>query len=38
MTLTDEQREALTAFAAKHGSNWKDKLMDAWMTGRGCPW
>lgn len=34
MTLTDEQREALTTFAAKHGSRWKDRLLDAWMTGR----
>lgn len=33
-TLTTEQRGALSAFAGKHGDRWKQRLLDAWMTGR----
>lgn len=32
--LNTEQTAALAAFAAKNGPKWKDKLADAWATGR----
>ncbi len=31
--LPDDCREAVLAFAAKHGRNWKAKLADAWGMG-----
>ena len=33
--LTADQYRALQDYAAKHGSRWKDRLMDSWMTGGG---
>ncbi len=30
---TLEQLEAVEAFRNKHGHNWKDKLLAAWMNG-----
>ncbi len=33
-TLTDEQDEALAAYAAQHGRSWKQALNDDWMNGR----
>ena len=32
--MTAEQIQALQAFAAKHGRNWKSKLLSAWASGR----
>ena len=32
--MTDEQREAVEAYAAKYGRFWKQKLLLAWQTGR----
>jgi len=32
-TLALAQLQALVAFAAKHGRNWKTPLRDAWMSG-----
>lgn len=31
--LPDEHQEAITAYAAKHGRQWKAKLADAWGLG-----
>ncbi len=33
-TLTDEQHDALQAFANRFGANWKERLSDYWMNGR----
>lgn len=33
-TVTSAQREALNAFAHKHGLRWKEKLCHVWMTGQ----
>ena len=32
--LTENQREALSRFAKKHGRQWKSKLHECWMSGR----
>jgi hypothetical protein len=32
--LTNEQRQALQDFADKNGTQWKDKLIHLWNTGR----
>jgi len=31
--LTAEQEKALQDYAAKHGSQWKDRLMTSWRAG-----
>lgn len=31
---TAEQLEAVRAFAARHGSDWREALAQAWWTGR----
>lgn len=31
--LTQEQRQALIEWHAKHGANWKQALLDAWYRG-----
>lgn len=31
--LTAEQYDALVAYAAKYGDNWKEKLSNAWLNG-----
>ena len=32
--MTEEQEQAIKAYAAKHGRFWKQKLLLAWQTGR----
>ena len=34
LALTREQREAVVAYQQKHGDDWKDKLSNAWATGK----
>jgi hypothetical protein len=34
--LSTEQRDAILAYAARHGRTWKAKLNDDWQTGRDC--
>lgn len=33
MKPTQEQLDALRAYAASHGRYWKSRLRDAWITG-----
>jgi hypothetical protein len=33
-TPTQDQLDALNAYAAKNGRGWKDRLITSWMQGR----